>query len=190
MAVGFSHAEVGRAVARFFVARGWRRLGIATADDERALARRDGFVAEVGRDVPTAVVPAPSSMERGRHALAELLQRSPRLQAVCCSSDSMAQGVLTEARARSLRVPEDLAVCGFGDADFAAHLEPSLTTVRVDGAEIGRRAAEMVLARCEGRPVAQPKLDVGFEIVERASTGVAPRPARATSRHRTRGDSR
>jgi hypothetical protein len=45
---------------------------------------------------------------------------------------------MVEAQARGLRIPEDLAVCGFGDADFAAHMEPSLTTVHVDGAAIGR----------------------------------------------------
>ncbi len=38
-----------------------------------------------------------------------------------------------------MRVPEDLAVVGFGGADFAAHTEPSLTTVHIDGAAIGRR---------------------------------------------------
>jgi LacI family gluconate utilization system Gnt-I transcriptional repressor len=90
---------------------------------------------------------------------------------VCCSSDGLAQGVLVEAQARGLRVPEDLAICGFGDADFAAHLHPTLTTVHVDGAAIGRLAAELVLARCQGRPIAHPVIDVGFRIVERQSTG-------------------
>ena len=82
----------------------------------------------------------------------------------------LAQGVLTEARARGLRVPEDLAVVGFGDADFAAHLVPSLTTVHIDGAGIGRRAAELIVARCSGQTVDEQIIDVGFSIVERQST--------------------
>ena len=72
---------------------------------------------------------------------------------------------------RGLRVPEDLAVCGFGDADFAAHLHPSLTTVHVDGAAIGRLAAQLIIDRCLGKPIAQRVVDVGFRIVERQSTG-------------------
>lgn len=171
MAVGFSHLKVGSALAGFFLRKGWQRIAIATGDDHRALQRRDGFLATLGRDVPTAVVPAPSNLALGRRALAELLAQDPKLEAVCCSSDGLAQGVLVEAAARGLRVPQDLAVCGFGDADFAAHLRPSLTTVRVDGAEIGRLAARLVLDRCQGKPVPHPVIDVGFRIVERESTG-------------------
>ena len=170
MLVGFSHFKVGAAVANYFAAKGWQRLGIATGDDHRASVRRDGFLSAVGHDVPTAVVPAPSNMARGRQALAELLQQDPRLQAVYCSSDQLAQGVLAEAQARGLRVPGELAVCGFGDADFAAHMEPSLTTVHVDGAAIGKRAAQMIVARCRAQAVNPRVVDVGFRIVERRST--------------------
>ena len=170
MMVGFSHPKAGAAVAGFFLAKGWKRVGIATADDQRAQQRREGFVAATGRDVPTATVPAPSNLALGRGALAELLRQDPKLRAVCCSSDGLAQGVLAEAAARGLRVPQDLAVCGFGDAEFAAHLHPSLTTVHIDGAEIGRLAAQLILDRCGGKVIAQPIVDVGFRIVERGST--------------------
>jgi LacI family gluconate utilization system Gnt-I transcriptional repressor len=80
---------------------------------------------------------------------------------------------MVEALARGLRVPQDLAICGFGDADFAAHLHPSLTTVHVDGPRIGRLAAQLILDRCNGRTVTQPVIDLGFRIVERDSTGGA-----------------
>ena len=170
MVVGFSHLKVGSAVAGYFLGKGWHRLGIATGDDYRASMRREGFLSAVGRDVPTAVVSAPSSLELGRRALGELLQKDPTLQAVYCSSDQLAQGVVAEAQARGLRIPDDLAVCGFGDADFAAHMEPSLTTVHVDGAAIGRLAARLIVERCRGQTVDQRVIDVGFRIIERQST--------------------
>ncbi|WP_280155500.1 LacI family DNA-binding transcriptional regulator [Piscinibacter sp. XHJ-5] len=172
MLVGFSHLKVGSAVAGYFLGKGWRRLGIATGDDHRASVRREGFLSAVGHDVPTAIVPAPSNMARGRQALIELLEKDPGLRAVYCSSDQLAQGVLAEAQSRGLRIPEDLAVCGFGDADFAAHMEPSLTTVHVDGAAIGKLAARMIVDRCRGERIEQRAVDVGFRIVERRSTGV------------------
>ena len=168
--VGFSHLKVGSAVAGYFLSRGWERVAVATGDDQRAMQRLEGFRAAFGRDVPVVKVPAPSNLAVGRSALAQLLEREPKLQAISCSSDGLAQGVLVEAASRGLRVPEDLSVCGFGDADFAAHLLPSLTTVHVDGAEIGRRAAQLMLERCNGNAIEQPVVDLGFRIVERQST--------------------
>jgi LacI family gluconate utilization system Gnt-I transcriptional repressor len=156
MLVGFSHVKVGSAVAGYFLAKGWQRVGIASGDDDRARTRREGFLATMGRDVPTAFVKAPSNLALGRAALSELLSRDRDLRAVFCSSDGLAQGVLTEARARGLRVPEDLAVVGFGDADFAAHLEPSLTTVRIDGAGIGQQAARLMSIGTTAMPLKRP----------------------------------
>jgi len=171
MLVGFSHVKVGSAIAGYFLSKRWQRVGIATGDDHRASMRRDGFLAAIGRDVPVASVPAPSNLALGRRALVDLLKQDNKLRAVYCSSDQLAQGVLVEAQARGLRVPQDLAVCGFGDADFSAHMQPTLTTVHVDGAAIGARAAQLVIDRCAGRPIAQTVIDVGFRIVERESTG-------------------
>lgn len=173
MMVGFSHVKVGSAIGGFFLSRGWQRLGIATGDDHRAMLRCEGFLATVGREVPTAIVPAPSSLERGRRAMAELLEKDPHIEAVYCSSDGFAHGMMIEARSRGLRIPQDLAVCGFGDADFAAHIDPSLTTAHIDGAEIGRLAAQLIIDRCAGSAIAQPVVDVGFRIIERQSTAAA-----------------
>jgi len=171
MVIGFSHDKVGREVGDYFRKRGWEHVGVATGNDHRALLRRDGFVAALGRDVPTALVPAPSSLALGRQALTDLLRAEPRLQAVCCSSDQLANGVLVEAQSRGLRIPQDLAICGFGNADFAAHMFPSITTVHVDGPEIGRRTAQLIIDRCQDRPIDHKIIDMGFSLIERASTG-------------------
>ncbi len=170
MLVGFSHLLVGSTVAGFFLSKGWQRLGIATADDQRAALRREGFMAAAGRHVPTAFVPAPSNLALGRRAMGDLLAQDPHVEAIYCSSDQLAQGVIVEALSRGLRVPEDIAVCGFGDADFSAHMQPALTTVHVDGAAIGTRAAQLIIDRCAGTPIPNPVIDVGFRIVERQST--------------------
>jgi LacI family gluconate utilization system Gnt-I transcriptional repressor len=168
--VGFSHQKVGAAVGSYFLEKGWTHIGIASGSDHRARMRRDGFIAALGRDVPTAFVSPPSNLERGRRALAELLALDPRLDAVCCSSDQLAHGVMVEAQARGLRIPQDLAICGFGNADFSAHMVPSITTVHVDGPDIGRLAARLIIDHCRGEPIAESIIDVGFRIVEREST--------------------
>lgn len=170
MLVGFSHGAVGQAIAGHLRECGRQHAAIATGDDHRVALRRQGFEQAWGQAVPAAIVPAPSNLGSGRRALAELLTEHPGIDAVYCSSDQLAHGVLTEAQSRGLRVPDDLAICGFGDADFAAHTYPALTTVHIDGAGIGRHAAELIVARCNGENTRGTILDSGFKIVRRKTT--------------------
>ncbi|MFO1273930.1 MAG: LacI family DNA-binding transcriptional regulator [Rubrivivax sp.] len=174
MLVGFSHEAVGRAVAAFLHTKGRRALAAVTGDDERAQRRLAAFreaARTLGLAEPQVVtVPAPTTLKSGREALARLLEAQAAVDAVFCSSDLLALGVLTEAQARGLAVPARLALVGFGDLDFAADLHPALTTVQINGAAIGRQAARFILDRVEGRGVPQRVVDIGFSIVERASS--------------------
>jgi LacI family gluconate utilization system Gnt-I transcriptional repressor len=171
MLVGFSHVDVGRAVAAHLHGRGRKRLAAIAGDDERAQRRLQAFCQAAQAlglpEVRVELVPAPTTLRSGREALARLLQR--KVDAVFCSSDQLALGVLTEAHARGLAVPQALGVVGFGDQDIAADLHPALTTVRINGADIGRQAAQFIIGRAEGRDVAQRIVDIGFSIVQRGS---------------------
>ena len=174
MLVGFSHLEVGRAVAQYLHDRGRRRLAAVAGDDERATRRFAAFQATALAlglpEVRAVVVPAPTTLRSGREALAALLAADSGVDAVFCSSDLLALGVLTEARVRGVAVPAQLAVVGFGDLAFASDLDPSLTTVHIKGAAIGRQAAQFIVDRAEGRLVAQRIVDIGFSIIERQSS--------------------
>jgi LacI family gluconate utilization system Gnt-I transcriptional repressor len=112
-------------------------------------------------------VPAPTTLKSGRDALTRMLHSAPDIDAVFCGSDLLALGVMMEAQVRGIAVPEQLAVVGFGDLEFAADVHPALTTVRIDGLAIGRQAAQFIVDCAEGRPVVQKVVDVGFTIVER-----------------------
>jgi LacI family gluconate utilization system Gnt-I transcriptional repressor len=174
MLVGFSHVEVGRAVARFLHAKGRRHFAVVSGDDERAKRRTTAFAAETQALGLTAArvvtVPAPTTLRSGRDGLSQLLALDGQIDAVFCSSDLLALGVMTEARVRALTVPGHLAVVGFGDLTFAGDLDPALTTVHIKGAAIGRQAAQFIVARAEGRVVDPRVVDIGFSILERAST--------------------
>ncbi|MEY5099740.1 MAG: hypothetical protein RJA36_2459 [Pseudomonadota bacterium] len=174
MLVGFSHQEIGRAVAQLFIHKGRRRLAFVRAADERAGRRCTAFAetaAQQGLDEVRVVnVGEARSLASGRQALSRLLELAPEVDAVCCSSDLLALGVLTEARARGIAVPGQIAIMGFGDVPFVGDLLPALSTVRINGAEIGRLAARCLIERAEGREVAQRVVDVGFSLVERDTT--------------------
>jgi LacI family transcriptional regulator, gluconate utilization system Gnt-I transcriptional repressor len=173
MLVGFSHVEVGRAVAAYLHGKGRRRLAVVAGDDERAVRRSDAFRAAARAlglvDPRIVTVPAPTTLKSGREALAALLREAKDIDAVFCSSDLLALGVLTEARVQGLPVPRQLAVIGFGDLEFAADLDPALSTVRIKGDAIGRQAANFIIDRVEGRAVPERVVDIGFSIVERLS---------------------
>ncbi len=173
MLVGFSHERVGEAVAERLHAGGHRHCAIITADDQRAGLRRGGFerrLAALGLPPPMAcTVPAPSSLANGRAALVDLLRRMPLTDAVFCSSDVLAHGVITEALAQGIAVPGRIGVIGFGDLAFAAHIHPALTTVRIDGTTIGRQAARFIIDRNLGVDPGPAVRDIGFAIVERAT---------------------
>lgn len=174
MLVGFSHDEIGRTIARFFHKKGYKRIYMVVARDRRAVMRCRALKKELARlgvtDVHTQMTRSPGTFSRGREALARILDRDPKVDAVFCSSDSLAHGVLTEAQARNLRCPQDIAILGFGDLAFSAATYPALSTIAVEHDTIGRHSAEIILARLAGKPVPEKIVDVGFKIIERGST--------------------
>lgn len=176
MLVGFSHEHAGEAVAEYLVSTGRRKLGVISADDSRAARRVRAFSERarhlLGREhvQGSHIVPAPGTLGAGREALSHLISDDSSIDAVFCSSDLLALGALIEANARGVRVPEKLAIVGFGDLDFAADTEPSLTTVRIDSSAMGEQAARFIISRVRGEVVEPRIVDVGFELVPRGSS--------------------
>jgi LacI family transcriptional regulator len=87
----------------------------------------------------------------------------------------MAIGALRAARARGLRLPEDLSVVGFDDSEEAAIVTPALTTVRQPLAEMGRMAASLLLRLLESQRLEALNVELATRLVVRDSTA-PPRP--------------
>lgn len=81
----------------------------------------------------------------GRDAGARLLGLKSRPTAVFCANDLLALGVLQALYGAGVRVPDDIALVGYDDIEFAAAAAVPLTSVRQPAAEIGRAAAELLL---------------------------------------------
>ena len=171
--VGFDHEAVGAAAAEYFLARGHDTFAMFAAADQRALARRRGFLrrasAAGARIIDAPMLPAPSTITAGRAAMRALAPRLARRTALFCSSDLLAFGAIIEAGQHGIAIPDPLAVCGFGDFEIAAVNEPPFTTITVEAARIGHDAAEIILMRLAGDN-AQRCVEVPFRIVQRASS--------------------
>jgi LacI family gluconate utilization system Gnt-I transcriptional repressor len=176
MVVGFSNHAAARAMMDHLAARGHRTIGFIGASPggnpqaaDRRRAYDDAVDAHGLARATTLAVECPSDLGAGAQAILRIVERHPDTTAVFAASEVRAIGALLECQRRGWQVPGRIAVAGFNDAGMGAWLVPALTTVRVPRDEIGRRAAQMILDRLEGRPVAEPIIDLGYEIVVRDS---------------------
>jgi LacI family gluconate utilization system Gnt-I transcriptional repressor len=175
--VGFSHRAVGRAAARHLIDRGRRTLAFAAAalgHDRRAAQRGAGFaeaLQESGLPAPVVVtLDERASVQGGGQLVAQLLARHPEVDGVFFSNDVLMLGGLFECQRQAVRVPDALALIGFGDLDFTACSQPTLTTIRPPRREIGATVAAHLLQRFRDHDAAAATIDVGFELVARGST--------------------
>jgi DNA-binding LacI/PurR family transcriptional regulator len=146
-----------------------------------AAERRRGFRAAMRRHGLNADCEAGDGFrdECGYRAAMALLSGPASPTALVCASDLAALGAIKAARERGLSVPEDLSVVGFGDFTIAEYAYPGLTTVRLPLRELGRCAADALLALVDGSPVANQV--VSTHLVIRGTTAAAP----LLSRHST-----
>lgn len=82
-------------------------------------------------------------------------------------------GVVLEALGQGLRVPDDLSIVGYVDVEIMKELPVPITTLRVQSAEVGRRAVMLLIDAVHGRPSAVER-ECDVEIVKRASSGPVP----------------
>ena len=110
----------------------------------------------------------------GVAAAAELLDRG--VDAIFCANDATAAGALEAIRGRGLRVPDDVALAGFDDLEFAARLDPPLTTVRQGVRQQGTEAARALL-QLLGDPGRSPRrvLLPTELVIRQSSVGGVPR---------------
>lgn len=166
-----------REAVRHLVSLGRERIAHISgpSDQTSALDRYDGY-----RDVlldtdPALLAGGDFTEDGGAHAMAQLLQQRPDLDAVFAANDLMALGALRVLHGRGLRVPEDVAVVGFDDMlPVAANADPPLTTIRQDVEGMGRvmvRLLMQVLNQDNTEPGARTPGSVIMptELVRRAS---------------------
>jgi LacI family transcriptional regulator len=92
------------------------------------------------------------TFESGAACAEYLLSMPQRPTAIFAGNDETAAGVYRTAYLRGLKIPDDLTVVGFDDSPLASRLCPSLTTMRQPIRDMGRIAAEKLMAKIAGGP--------------------------------------
>ena len=180
--VGFDNVQAAYQIGSYLLDIGHRHIAMVAGirhGNDRAEARVEGVTAALAergmRFGRGHLVEHDYDIAEGRRAASRLLASPHRPTAIVCGNDVLAFGVLFECRARGVHVPRDISITGFDDLDLAANIEPPLTTIRVPAAEMGRRAADYLLAKLEKTPTPE-KTELQAALVVRETT--AP-PTRA-----------
>jgi LacI family transcriptional regulator len=129
-----------------------------------------------------AVPPASGPVfAEGRRLMYQALVDRRRATGVFAHNDAMAMGAVRTLREAGLDCPRDVSVVGYNDVAMADCFDPPLTTVRLNGYEVGRRAGVAVLAAIRGLPIPDSGPPVPAELVVRASAAPPPRQHTATA---------
>lgn len=178
LSVSVDDVEGGRLAASHLLELGHRQL--AFGGDPAAVSHvRDRLrgvrIALANTDLPGDVTVLPTldlTVEGGAEVAQQLLALSKphRPTALFAASDMVAIGALHELVRGGLQVPDDIAIVGYDDNVFAKQVLVPLTTVRQPAYEMGHLAAQMLLGRLQGLPLAQSHPVFQPELVVREST--------------------
>ncbi len=151
-------AGAARQLTEYLIGLGHRRIALLADNLEASSCRaiEQGYRAALAGHGIEAVEPLLISgngevtgIEFGKRALSELIDRNAPFTAVQAVSDEIAIGVMESAREHDLQIPGDFSLAGFGGVSILPYLSVRLTTIQEDKAEMGRKAAEMLLEEIE-----------------------------------------
>ena len=157
--VGFSNRKAARLMTEALIARGFRNIAfVSEAQDAwtRGAARRAGFEeamqgAGLSAHHMVRFGKPPISIEDGYQIGADFKKHFGRnVDCIFCVSDAPAFGVLSALKAQDIRVPEDVAVVGFGNFETSRFSTPAISTVEVDARGIGRETGALICRLVNG----------------------------------------
>ncbi len=177
--VAVDDAFGGRLALEHLVDRGHQKVAfvggpqsLGQVRDRLAGARAAAATAGLLADAVQVIECVALTVDEGRSAGERLagMAAAARPTAAFCANDLLALGLLQQCVALGLRVPEDLAIVGYDDIDFAAAAAVPLTSVRQPRRELGRRAAELLFDEATNAEHVHEQVLFTPELVARAST--------------------
>ena len=104
-----------------------------------------------------------------RERMMKLLQLDPPPDGVFCQSDHIALGVCRAIREAGMSIPEDIAVVGFDNYDFASFVSPSLTTIDQPLEKIGRVALSQLRKAIDREEISEQDILLEAKLIKRTS---------------------
>jgi LacI family transcriptional regulator len=178
----------GELAVSHLIEQGHKRIGfvggpiaINQVSQRLAGARAAMAAAGLGEDALTVIDTPRLDVASGRATGQQIASTGTRRRptAVFCANDLLALGLLQDSVRRGLSVPEDIAIVGYDDIEFAAAAAVPLTSIRQPRAQLGQAATELLLDEATNRMGHQHR-QIVFEpeiIVRDSTTGLAGQSA-------------
>jgi LacI family transcriptional regulator len=185
--IGFDNRAATFAMTQHLIGLGHRRFGLlsaATEGNDRATERGAGMraaLAQAGLALDERCVQyGPIDLGAAAAMMERVLAVPKRVRptAVIGTNDIFAVGAMVACRQHGVAIPAEISIAGCDNTDLGATQTPTLTSIRTPIVEIGRAAAEQVVARLEGRSHDDYQT-LPFELVVRGSTAPPLRRAGA-----------
>jgi LacI family transcriptional regulator, gluconate utilization system Gnt-I transcriptional repressor len=150
--IGFDHAHVGAMMAQALIERGYRQLCFMDSgveEDFRAHERAEGFIARaasLGLKAQHLHPEQGDPIQQGNACFAvwHAQQTQPLLCGIGFANDLLATGALLRAQEMQCRVPQEIALLGFGDFPVGRYCQGGLSTMHIDGERMGQTCAEYI----------------------------------------------
>lgn len=176
-AVLSDHATGVQGAARHLATLGHRRIGLLAGPSNirpgRELARGLTEFCDQRPEISCAIEYGPFSIESGEDAASRMLTSPDPPTALVAGGYQILLGILSAVRAFDMRIPDDVSVITFDDQDSLPFFSPPIAALSREPLELGNRAAELLLARLEGR-TAGSAVTLPSVLRPRASCGPAP----------------
>ncbi len=149
--VSIDDRAAAREAVEHLISQGHRRIGLVRGKEEQiATPRRyEGYIdALSAASIPVdeaLILPGDFDFDSGRQAGDRYFDMTSPPTAVFASNDNMAAGLIISAHRHGLRVPDDISIIGFDDAEIAQKIWPSLTTIRQPFEDLGKQAAKLII---------------------------------------------
>ncbi|ONI39344.1 hypothetical protein AN396_08035 [Candidatus Epulonipiscium fishelsonii] len=117
------------------------------------------------------IVHSSDTIADGHIAMNKMIKRNKLPQAIICTSDSIAMGVINALYNAGISVPNDIAIAGVDNLNLSQFLTPPLTTVNVPKDELSRIAINMLLDKIRNNRTNNIRVDIPCELIIRKSCG-------------------
>ena len=154
--------DAAHTIVSHLIGLGHRRIAHAKgpSDNIESIYRLAGYraaLADAGLAVDeTIILDGAFNIDAGVRVACQFLALTPRPTAIFTANDEMALGFIKTVKDAGLSVPDDVSVAGFDDIEYARYFDPALTTMSQPRSELGRLAAETLVARIAGTAKKMP----------------------------------